>query len=746
MTLPKRETLVRLSIVALLIIVTCFAFAQILNNGFINYDDNGYVTKNNHIRSGISVETIIWSFESFEQSNWHPFTWISHAIDCSIFGLDARYHHAMNLLLHLLSSIILFYLLERITRSMWQSAFVAIVFAIHPLHVESVAWIAERKDVLSGLLWMMTIYAYIAYRQTPTTGKYLITLSIFVFGLLAKPMLVTLPFVLILLDYWPIKYLKLSTNKKGNNLSSLAQNIRDKIPFFLLSLISSIITYIVQQHGGSMAESDSLSFQDRVSNAIVSYTKYIWKTILPIDMAIFYPHPGSNVALLEICISTLILTIITTFVWKQRFQQPYLIVGWLLFIGMLIPVIGLVQVGLQAMADRYIYLPIIGLSIMTAWGVPTLIQRLQSSRYILTGLFLIVTVAMLLTTRVQVQYWKDSITLFNHALAVTSNNHLAHNNLGVELADSGKHTEAVAHLREALRIRPNEILIHSNLARSLVALGERREALDHYNWILNRVTEDPLLHRRIGDVLADEGRTNEAISHYIEAIKLDSTDLSSRYKLALLYTQQLKFDEGKNQCMFLLKFEPRNSKAHEVLGIIAGKQQLNEEAFKEFFEAIRYDSMNADAYNDLGILYERIGKSDEAFETFQKAVYINPQHFEAQSNLGSALVKKGQYPEAVVHWIRAFELNPTSVDVRSNLGKLYTIQGKIAEATEQFKEALHLDTNHVQVHYNYGNLLAKEGKFAEAEVHYSKATRIDPNFQPAQTALRQIHAMQKHPR
>ncbi len=731
------------SFVLLLIIgLTIVAYFSVLDNGFINYDDPSYVTRNSHVQSGISFETITWAFTSTIESNWHPLTWISHAIDYSLFGLNPAYHHAMSLLLHLLSSIMLFLILERMTKKLWQSAFVALVFAIHPLHVESVAWIAERKDVLSGLFWMLTIGAYVYYRESPNTRRYILTLCAFALGLLAKPMLITLPFILILLDYWPLKRLGVpvssSAKEKKNKGISLVKSLEEKIPFFILSIISSIITYIAQQRGGSMAGSETLSFLVRLSNAIVSYLLYIWKSIVPVNLAIFYPHPENTLTLLEVVLAAGIIILVSLIVWKLRKRHSYLTVGWFWFLGTLVPVIGIVQVGLQSMADRYMYLPIIGLAIIVAWGAAVLTSRLRIPSTGLAGAFGLLAILMVLGTRSQAAYWKDSLTLFNHALSVTKGNHLAHTNLGVALTDSGNFPEAITHLRWALQLRPNEILIRSNLARALVEAGQLSEALDHYKFILSRVPPDPQLRRRMGDVLADLGRTEEAVVHYFEAIRLDTSDYFSRLKIADLYAETAKFDEAREQCRIVLARDPKNSRAHDILGIIAGRQQLNDEAVREFSEAIRLDSTNADAYNDFGILYERMGKLAEALDMYRASIRVNPRQWNAHLSIGTILAGQGQYADAETHWKQAMEANPLNVDVRSNLGRLYAMQNRFDDARQQFTEALRIDSNNVPAHYHFANLLVQEGKLEEAETHYAAAVRIAPAFRAAQEALQTV--------
>jgi protein O-mannosyl-transferase len=729
-------------IILLIIVLSVAAFFPIFSNGFINYDDPAYVTKNLQVQSGISLQTIKWAFTSTIESNWHPLTWISHAIDYSLFGLNPAYQHGMSLFIHLLSSIILFLVLERMTKKIWLSFFVAIVFAIHPLHVESVAWISERKDVLSGLFWILTIGAYVFYCDSPKTLRYIITLFMFALGLLAKPMLITLPFVLILLDYWPLKRIEFgahsSSKDKRKKSFSLAKSFQEKIPFFILTVVSSIITYIVQQRGGSMAGAEALSFPVRMSNAIVSYLLYIWKTILPVDLAIFYPHPENTLTMLEIIFAAGVLILVSVFVWRMRIKYSYLVVGWLLFLGTLVPVIGIVQVGLQSMADRYMYLPIIGLAIMAGWGIPQLAARMRIPTMVIAGIVGIIIALMVFQTRTQAGYWKDSLTLFDHALSVTKNNHLADTNLGVALTDSGKIPDAILHLRKALSLRPNEILIRSDLARALVESRQFSEALEQYKFILPRVLPDPQLRRRMGDVLADMGKTEEAIPHYQEAVRLDTSDYFSRLKMAELYAEISKFEEARGQCRIVLARDPKNSRAHNILGIIAGRQLLNDDAIREFSEAIRLDSTNADAYNDFGVLYERMGKLTEAIEMYKKSIKVNQGQWSARLNLGVIFAGQGKYGEAETEWKQAIAANPINSDLHINLGRLYMMQNRSDEASQQFAEALQIDSNNVFTHYHFANLLMKEGRLGDAEAQYASAVRIDSTYRPAQEALRSL--------
>ncbi len=736
----QNQKFLRAGIILFLIVVTGISFLGITENGFISYDDPGYVIRNANIQKGISPETIFWSLTATIQSNWHPLTWLSHAFDYSLFGLNPAYHHATSLCIHILNAVLLFLLLVELTNATWQSAFVALVFAIHPLHVESVAWVSERKDVLSGFFGILTIRAYVRYSRSQRIVWYIVALVLFALGLMAKPMLVTLPFVLLLLDYWPLQRFTITKERKAQ----MKRSVIEKILFIVLSIGSSITTYWVQSRGGAMAISDNLPMMARIANSIVAYGKYILKAFVPTDLAIFYPHPGNGYDVTNIVLSGIILALITLVVWKQRTSQPYLITGWLWFMGMLVPVIGLVQVGLQSMADRYMYLPMIGLTFMVAWGVPPLLKKISSRQVVIISGCVLITVLMMYQTRAYVSYWKNSTLLFTHVLEVTTDNHVAQTNLGVEFADSGKNAEAVVYLREAFRLKPNEILVRSNLAKSLLALGHYEEALQHYNWILPRVTPDPRLHLRMADALSFQGKTNEAIEHFKAAIALDSSDTYPQCQLAELYAETGNYPEASGICNRILLQKPTNSDAHRVLGIIAGRQQLFNEALHEFSEAIKLDSANGNAYKDLGLLYDNNNNIENAIAMYKASVRFNPKLWDAHLNLGTALAKQGKLDEAALHWQQAVALHPNAVDARVNLGRLYAMQGRNDEAMQQLKEALRINTSNPLAHFYYANVLLSKGMIQEAEQQYKETLRLAPDFQAAQNALQQIAI--SHPR
>jgi tetratricopeptide (TPR) repeat protein len=508
-------------IVVLLIVSSLFAFGRIAGNDFINFDDPRYITENPHVKSGINLQTIKWAFSTPYAGNWHPLTLLSHTLDWSLFGANAFGHHLINLLLHIGSALFLFFLLTKMTKNLWTSAFVAAFVALHPLRVESVAWAAERKDVLSMFFGMASIYAYVFYTDKSKFSYYFLCLILFALSLMSKPMLVTLPFILLLLDYWPLgrwqKTLSAPTEIRYKIVGRLAW---EKAPFFLLTIASSIATIWAQNQFGAFTLMEHLSFPIRVTNAFISYVSYLVNIFWPVDLAVFYPYKFS-MPLWELLISALIITVITAFVFYYIKKLPFLFVGWLWYLGTLIPVIGLVQVGFQAMADRYTYLPSIGIAIMLAWGMPLLFQRLEIRKKILFSVALAVLCMLAVLTWMQCGYWNNSMTLFAHTLQVTKDNYLAHYNLGCSLFDEGKIEEAIDNYNKAINIKPDYIGAYNNRAVAYHKLGHYQRAIEDYNQTIRLKPDNDLAYYNIGLSYIGLGQYQLAINNFNEAIRLN---------------------------------------------------------------------------------------------------------------------------------------------------------------------------------------------------------------------------------
>ncbi len=491
-------------IVTLLCLAVLFVYAPVLHHSFLVTDDPEYVTENTEVLRGLTLPGIRWAFTTFEASNWHPLTWLSHMIDVELFALDARGHHAMNLLLHLVNSILVFAFLRRATGECWKSAFVAALFAVHPLHVESVAWVAERKDVLSAVCALLALAAYLRYAARPGAGRYGLVAACFTLGLLAKPMLVTLPCLLLLLDYWPLARLR-GPAWSGSLLGLLIE----KLPLFALALLSGLVTVLAQRSGGAMVSTQDIPIAFRAANALVSYAAYLVKTVVPSGLAVLYPHPGTGLPLWQAGIAGSFLAAATVTVFAARGRQPWLVTGWLWYLGTLVPVIGLVQVGSQGMADRYTYLPLLGVFLILAWVVP---ERPPRGHAVRLAASIAAVVALAVLARAQLGHWSDSIRLFSHAVAVTPPNWSARFGLGVALERAGRAAEAIPQYRESVRLNPDHADGHYNLGSLLGAAGQLDESIVE---LRTAVRLDPMLtvaQANLGYALMLHGRLDEAVA------------------------------------------------------------------------------------------------------------------------------------------------------------------------------------------------------------------------------------------
>jgi len=528
----------RLGICISLAVLTWVVFGQLLQYDFINYDDPRYVYENTNITNGLTIGGIAWAFTHIHSMNWHPLTTISHMLDCQLYGLKPGAHHFTNVLLHSIVAILLLLVLQRMTGgpsgtgSIWRSAFVAAVFAIHPLRVESVAWIAERKDVLSGVFFMLTLLTYFRYVRVRSIGHYLTVLFMFALGLMCKPMLVTLPFVLLVLDYWPLKRVR-TQNSELRSQRNLLALVVEKLPLVALSVVSSVVTFAAQR--GAVGWTEQLPVLARINNAVVTYAAYMWQMLWPVKLAVFYPHPESRLPLWEIILCLLLLIGITAAAVVLRKSRPYFITGWLWYLGMLVPVIGLVQVGWQGRADRYTYLPQIGLYIAITWGIADVTAAWRWQREILTAGTAIVVGLLSWRASVQASYWRDSETLFTHALAVTSNNDVAENNLGIVFLQKGNLDEAISLLQAAVDLRPENSPAHENLAKALLQKGQVTDALVHYRRLLELQPDNIEVHNIVGTVLIQQGQAREAVEEWQKVLAIQPDNGNAMSNLAWVF-------------------------------------------------------------------------------------------------------------------------------------------------------------------------------------------------------------------
>jgi len=537
-TSGSSEKSIRFVICIGLVLAVFVAYEPVRHNDFVEYDDNTYVTKNPNVNAGLTSKSVIWAFTEYYAANWHPLTWLSHALDCKIYGLKPLGHHITSVLLHIATTLLLFWVLLRMTSVLWRSAFVAALFALHPVHVESVAWAAERKDVLSAFFWMLTILAYIRYVERANIKSYLVVLLCFALGLLSKPMVVTLSFVLLLLDYWPLKRFK-------NFKSSILNLLLEKIPFFALSAASSIITFVVQQRSQAVAALEVWPMKARIINALGCYLNYVVKMAWPTGLAVLYPAPK------EMRIDSALLTIMAVavllIVWARG--RGWLTVGLLWYLGVLIPVIGLVHVGAQIMADRYTYLPSIGIFIIVAWGAAEVFSKWRYHKPVMTAAAAAILVAFTVMTRVQVGYWQDSFTLFERAIAVTKNNFIMQNNLGGLLAQKGRYDEALAHFRESARISPNYTSARQNICLMLVNQKRFDDAITCLAEALQERPDWPDIHEmynNLGWAYEQKGNLQLAELNYRKALIFKSDYPPAIANLASLLKKQGKLPDQPN--------------------------------------------------------------------------------------------------------------------------------------------------------------------------------------------------------
>jgi Flp pilus assembly protein TadD len=612
----KRTALVCVS----LVVVTLAVFWPVRHQQFINFDDDIYVTDNPHVANGLTLESVRWAFTTTRGTHWWPLTWLSHMLDCQLFGLNAGAHKLVNVAFHIGSTILLFLFLKRVTRNcratprrgnlvqqtdarrrvppnghggesdnFWPSAFVAALFAIHPLRVESVAWVAERKDVLSTFFWMLTLWAYSRYvDQLKLQGSrfkvyYGVTLLFFVLGLLAKPMLVTLPVVLLLLDYWPLR-----------RSESRQRLVLEKLPLFMLAAMAAVTTYWVTHSANAVVD---IPLDARISNALVSYVRYLGKMIWPQNLALIYPLPVEW-PMPRVAAAAALLALISVVAVREATRRPYLIVGWLWYLVTLLPVIGLVQVGMQSMADRFTYVPLVGVYICISWGVADAVAAQPRARLGAAAGAVAAIVGCVIATRVQLRYWKDNLTLFRHTLAVTSGNFIAHGNLGVALSNQGRFEEAVAHLQEALGLasdyarRTNPGLwayAHNHLGRAYFALGKTNDAVAHLRQAVKLNPRDAAAHNNFGIVLVELGRHDEAIAEFTEAIRLRPDYPLAQANLGGILVDMGRIAEALPHLREALRLKPDFAPAHFQLGEALMRQGNMREAQEHLDIAVRLD-------------------------------------------------------------------------------------------------------------------------------------------------------------
>ncbi len=722
---------------------TLVVYWPLLSCGFVNFDDPTCVTENPHLRAGLTRDGLLWAFSTGGYfGNWMPLAWLSHMLDIKWFGLNPAGHHLTNLLLHTANSVLLFIVLRRLTGNCWRSTLVAALFALHPLHVEPVAWIALRRDLLSAFFFMLTLWAYSRYAQhsafslqpsavksppslarevaspisqgchLPSSIFYLLALACFALGLMSKPMLVTLPFVLLLLDYWPLRRFQLLTfnlvNGRGTNgalgsqLSTVRRLLWEKLPFFALTITSSVIACVAQREVGALSSLTDLPLQLRLANALTSYVAYMRKMIWPDDLAVFYPYPVSF-PVWKISLAAGLLVAVSAWVLMRIRRWPWLAVGWFWYLGTLVPVIGLVQVGMHSMADRYTYIPLIGLFLMITWGVVELAPR-GAYRGVVLGLG---TTALLgacaMATTCQLRHWRTTFTLFEHALVVTSNNSVAHDNLGSELYDRGEFAKAKVHFETAVKLTPNSPVSLSNMGLILAREGKYDEAILHFAAAVSLNSETARFNPRLGNAhtgwgvaLVKLGRGGESIPHFQEAIRFNPNDYDAHYNLGTILLARGQADEAMGHLVAVLRIRPDDVAARRDLGIALARQGKLEEAIRHFTAALRTKPDLPQLRILLARAFAEQGKPRAAIAEYSAALQLDPHDVELLNHLAWILAthpdpqfRDGR--QAVEYAARAVELTRTNdAAVLDTLAVAYAEAGRFAEAVNAAQEALQL--------------------------------------------------------
>jgi tetratricopeptide (TPR) repeat protein len=633
-------------------------FGQTVHYGFVNFDDDIYVYNNPNVEHGLSLKGVTWAFTHVHSSNWHPVTWLSHMLDCQCYGLNPYGHHLTNILLHTATAMLLFLVLRQMTGCLWRCAFVAAVFAIHPLRVESVAWVAERKDVLSGFFFMLTIGAYVAYaRNARAFGYYILTVLMMALALMSKPMVVTLPFLLLLLDYWPLNRFNLE-DSRGIPRSL----ILEKIPLLALSGAVCLITIVAQK--GAMSSPPLFL---RLGNALVSYVVYIQQMIFPANLAVLYPFPDNGLAPSKIVMAAVCLIIISSVAVAARRRQPWLLFGWLWYLVALVPVIGMFQVGTQAHADRYTYLPQIGLYIALAWAVADLCAG-RLYRRVIAGVVSTATVlALTLSARVQTTFWQNGKTLWTHALACASPSLTAHINLGNALLEEGGIDDAMVQYQKALQFNPENADANVSFGYALIQKGMRDEASIYLLKALEINPDNAAANNDLGIISFEKGNSAEAIAHFEKALLIKPDYPEASYNFGNALFQQGDLADAVIRYEQALQSKPGYVEACYNLGNAFFRQGKIDDAIIRYQEALRIKPDHLSASYNLGMAFKQKGRMDEAVVQFRKVVKLQPESAEAYYNLGDALVQNGKEAEAITNLHRAVEINPDYSDAANDL-------------------------------------------------------------------------------
>jgi len=721
-----------------LIAATFIVFRNTLAFEFVNFDDNIYVTENTQVKAGLTSKSIIWAFTSIHAGYWIPLVWISYMLDIELFGLNSHGFHFVNLLFHLVNTVLLFWVFRRMTGALWQSAFVAAIFALHPLHVESVAWITERKDVLSAFFWFLSMIAYHRYTKDPGMRTYFVVVLFFILGLMAKPMIVTLPFVLLLLDFWPLARFQFPNLRGPDQTKANWKLLWEKMPLFGVALVFSALGYVTQQKSGAIVSLGTVSFGHRIANALVSYVKYFWKTVWPFDLVVFYPFPAHGLPGWQVAGASLALISISVSAILAARRYLYIPVGWFWFLGTLIPVIGLAQGGRHAMADRFMYIPLIGLSIIVAWGITDLAAKLRGKNILLSLSSGAIILVLMKYTWLQVQHWENSITLYEHTLKVAKNDFSIHYNMGLALAKKGDLKKAISHFSEAIRIRPHSFKGHNNIGFIYQKTRQWDKAIAHYKKALTYEPRQVDTLHNLGFVYKKKGQLDLSIMHFKEALTLDNHFEKSYNSLGILYLETKQINKAIAYFNRAIEINPNNFETLNNLGYLyleMGQLVLAENYLNKTLSLnINYEK----SYFNLGILYTQKNQQEKAIEYFKKAIQLKPNLADTYVRLGDLLLRQNQLDEAEKAFHTAIELNQSYTEAHLKLGVVYGKKGQYDRAIAEFKRIIEINRRHPAAHYNLGLSYERKGIFKKAMGHYKRALELKPDYLLAKKQLENI--------
>jgi protein O-mannosyl-transferase len=718
--------------------VTLAVYVQVFGYGFVGFDDRQYIFGNEHVSNGLNWQSVVWALTARDAANWHPLTWLFHIVNCHLFGLNAGFHHLVNVLLHVANTLLLFLLLRRLTGALWKSAFVAALFALHPLHVESVAWIAELKDVLSTLFFLLTLWTYADYVRSPGWKRYLSTLSLFAFGLMAKSMLVSLPVVLLLLDFWPFRRFSPARSRIADGTGSSPQPrdkwhfrsalplIREKIPFFLLSVATSIVTMQAQKAGGAVGSTIVYTVDLRIANAIHSYVAYLLKAAWPTKLSVFYPYQMGGYPLWEVGLAVLSLLLVTFVVLRFASRFPYWAFGWFWYLATLVPVIGLVQVGRQASADRYTYIPLIGIFLIAAWGAADVSARWAAMRTPLVAAAALFLSACTVTTWFQLHYWRNSYALFTHALEIDKDNYVAHAFVGTDLAERGHYKEALGHYREALRLMPDDVDIMRGVAFCLYHLGKVDQAVEQYTSRLKQDPDDPIALKDLGQVRFDQGRYAEALKLFNRARQKSPRDTTLLCSIGNALAKLGQYQEAIDAYKSALQIQPASEEALSGLAIVSVGQGKASDAIRYFEKVLEIDPNSAQAHCNLGSVYLQQDQVDKARWHYTEALRVKPDYAEAHFNMGVVSDTQQKTAVAIVHYSEAIRIKPDYGDAVYNLAVAQEKQGDAFSALQNYERAIMLKPDFGEAYNNLGVLMYKLGQVKKALDVFSLALQVNP--------------------